>query len=99
MNIGQNDPKTFWSLIDRMNNWGKLRTDPVDAIPSETWNTHFNSLLNNDNIAEDRILRAKCEPDTFEPILDRRMTVEEMREALTTLKSGKAPGPDVIIAE
>ena len=99
MEIGQNDPKQLWSLINRMNNWGKQQVDPVDAISSERWHAHFNNLLNDVNIAEDRILGAKCEPDTFDPILDSRIKVEEMREALMFLKSGKAPGPDGIMAE
>ena len=24
INVEQNDPKTFWKIIDKMNNWGKI---------------------------------------------------------------------------
>ena len=40
-----------------------------------------------------------CGQETFDPILDSRVTADEMREAIRQLKNKKAPGPDGILAE
>ena len=36
---------------------------------------------------------------TFDPMLDGMIKQQELREALSELKSGKTPGPDGIYAE
>ena len=41
MKIGQNDPKSFWIIINRMNNWGKKQIDPAYNIPIKNWINHF----------------------------------------------------------
>ena len=90
MNIGKSDTKGFWKIINKMNNWGKEINDPSNIISPEMWNKHFRQLLNKDE-------RLNTEPGrykpfcTFDPILDSRFTLKEMREALTELKAGKAP--------
>ena len=94
--IGQNDPKLFWSTIKKMNNWGKKKIDPTDNISPEKWINHFETLLNDKNDNHPDIGRGYR---TFEPILDSTISLKELRDALKCLKGGKAPGPDEIIGE
>jgi hypothetical protein len=94
--IGQNDPKLFWSTINKMNNWGKKKIDPAENISPETWISHFETLLNDKNANPLDIQRG---PGTFEPILDSRISIKELRDALGNIKVGKAPGPDEILGE
>ena len=79
-----------------MNNWGKRKSDPSNDISTKTWINHFENLLNDDNAYH---LTAQGEQKTFEPILDGRITLKELKDALHNLKGGKAPGPDEIIGE
>ena len=99
MTIGQNDPKSFWAIINKMNNWGKKQIDPGDSIPTEKWVSHFKTLLN-ENTSTNSTPNTHVENvNTFDPILDRRISDKEIQEALDELKVGKAPGPDEILGE
>ena len=98
MEIGQNDPKTFWIIINRMNNWGKEQIDPADNIPTEKWISHFEGLLNDKNVTKS-YSNIHTEINTFDPILDSRISDKELLEALGELKASKAPGPDEILGE
>ena len=93
-----------------MNNWGKERNEQTDHIKPITWNKHFKSLLNNNikpltetKLNDTRDMDNPGRPlwnfDTFDPILDSRITVHEIREGLRMLKNRKAPGPDGILVE
>ena len=95
--LGQNDPKLFWSTIKEMNNWGKEKTDPTDDISTESWIKYFKNLLNDSRKASTD--GAHSGPGTFEPVLDSRIKLKELQDALGSLKSGKAPGPDEILGE
>ena len=81
-----------------MNNWGKTRADPAENIGTDKWVRHFEGLLNDKNVT-------KTSPDTqtnvntFDPVLDGRISDKELREGLTQLKAGKSPGPDDILGE
>ena len=100
LNIGLNDPKGFWNVINKMNNWGREKQDESDQISPSAWKDYFTKLLNctsNNNLpdnddSEDRV-------PTFDPILDRMITMDELRKALLLLKNHKAPGCDRITAE
>ena len=94
--LGGNDPQLFWSTIKKMNNWGKKITDPTDKISPDTWISHFETLLNDNNANPPDIGEGHR---TFEPILDSIICLKELRDALNNLKIGKAPGPDEIIGE
>ena len=104
INMGTEHPQTFWSVINKMNNWDKGETENTEHIKPSTWATYFKKLLN------------KNEPDhythsndlypmnpnftpTFDPSLDGVITAKEMREALEQMKDKKAPGPDGILGE
>ena len=32
MNIGMNDPKSFWSIVNKMNSWGNERMEDTEHI-------------------------------------------------------------------
>ena len=81
-----------------MNNWGKNKTDPADKIPRESWEKHFKELLNDKNRKEE-CPSVPDEIQTFDPSLDGIITAKELREALSVTKTGKAVGPDQILAE
>ena len=98
MEIGQNDPKSFWHIINKMNNWGKKQIDPADNISPDTWINHFTDLLTDTHINETTI-NVQGGSITFDPILDSRIKIKELRDALASLKAGKAPGPDGILGE
>ena len=76
LEIGQNDPKTFWSTINKMNNWGKTKVDLADNISSEKWTKHFQTLLNGKQRSPYPLDEG---PGTFEPILDSRITITATR--------------------
>ena len=103
LNIEQNNPKQFWDIINKMNNWGKEKLDETDAISPSTWHQYFKSLLNitnpgkhsHDNVIGNPPWKYK----SFDPIIDGRITTTEIKEALNKLKTNKSPGPDGILAE
>ena len=99
--IGQNDPKGFWNIINKMNNWGKEKTDETDQISPSTWKEYFTKLLNDTNEGNNS-LNDETTPNfipTFQPILDRQISMAELRKALLLLKNHKAAGCDRITAE
>ena len=57
---------------------------------------HFEELLNDRNAGFANIDRGQA---TFEATLDSRISLRELRDALSNLKRGKTPGPDEIIGE
>ena len=78
-----------------MNDWGKEKKDETDQIKPSIWKEYFTKLLND---AGDQTNTEPPDetPDipTFEPILDRVITMHELRKALLLLKNRKAPGCD-----
>ena len=109
LHVELNDPKRFWEIINKMNNWGIEKTDQTEYIEPSTWHKHFKSLLNRRNsrkestqthVTKDRDKIGNLwNYETFDPIIDGRITAAEMRDALRQLKNRKSPGPDRIIAE
>ena len=96
LEIGTNDPKGFWNIINEMNNWGNKRSGENEKIKPHTWNEYFKKLLNKPTA------NTPCNSSytpTFNPILDGIITLEELRAALKQLKRNKAAGPDGILVE
>ena len=93
--IGMSDPKTFWSIINKMNNWGKERTEETEHIKPSTWKEYFKELLNKDKTHTSNVSTTP----TFDPILDRILTLKELMDCLIQMKNNKAPGPDGILIE
>ena len=96
MNLGQTDPKLFWNTIKEMNNWGKTKNDPTNDIDADKWIQYFRKLLNDDKSTRPTI---DNQPPTFEPTLDSKIKIKELRDALNCLKSGKACSLDDILGE
>ena len=94
--MGQNDPRLFWNTIKKMNNWGKEKTNLSDNVTTEEWIRHFEHLLNDKKAPTLSIQKGHI---SFDPNLDGRIELKELREALNQLKRGKAAGPDKIIGE
>ena len=85
--LNENDPKSFWKMIDKMKGWGREETDPSICIPRERWIEHYKKLLNGpepENLSAHYTAGPK-----FSPITDK-----ELEEAIDTSKKGKACGPD-----
>ena len=83
------DPKGFWNIIKQMNNWGKEKEDETDQITSATWKEYFTKLLNDESNTNANS-NDETMPDfvpTFNPILDRQISMTELRKALTLLKN------------
>ena len=68
LEVGQSDPKLFWSTIKKMNNWGKKTTDPTDDITTEKWIDYFQKLLNDKKAGT---MDKSGGVPTFEPFFDR----------------------------
>ena len=98
--VGMNDPKSFWTIVSKMNNWDKNKTDETDHIEPQAWKEYFEKLLNKPtNDPEGQNSNNNNDIPTFDPILDGIITLQELREALHQLKDNKAPGPDKIQIE
>ena len=98
MEVGKNDPKSFWNIIDKMNKWGKSKGDVADSIAPNRWIAHFKKLLNNNKTCS--TTTELSFPAPFEPTLDRMITLKELTDSLfSDLKIGKAVGPDEILLE
>ena len=95
MEIGMNDPKTFWNIVNKMNNWGKECTEETEHIKPATWDEYFKKLLNKPNIGIPNLSQIP----TFDPTLDGIISLKELIDALNQMKKNKAPGPDGILIE
>ena len=101
LNIGMEDPKGFWNIIKQMNNWGKEKEDETDQITPATWKEYFTKLLNDESNTNANS-NDETMPDfvpTFNPILDRQISMTELRKALILLKIHKAAGCDRVTVE
>ena len=83
--------KAFWSLVSSSTTFSS--SDPSSSIPSEEWIAHFSTIFfsPNPNPPSDPSLQAL--PD-WPPV-----TSEEILDLISSLKSGKAPGPDQVLTE
>ena len=96
--ITEGDPKKFWTLVGEMNRWGKGKIDPSVNIEPSEWKKHFQNLFN-DNTINQNNSDIKAYIQTFDPLLDGQVTKEELKDAISKMKMGKAVGPDHILGE
>ena len=96
LEVEAQDPKEFWKILDKMRQWGKNKPDPSDNVPPDKWSTYFKQLLNTDKGQKIQIESRKL---PFDPEMDRRIKMEELRTALKISKDGKSFGPDKTIME
>ena len=90
------DPKDFWNMIKKMNNWGNEKNDDTDKISPQIWHKYFSSLLNSDDSTFN--IEQTNQPPCFEPILDGRISNAELKTALHDLKRRKL-GPDGVLSD
>ena len=76
-----NDSKGFWNIIEKMNNWGKKKKDETEQIKPSIWKEYFTKLLNKPSESKDSPSYTSDHLPTFHPILDRIITMDEMRKA------------------
>ena len=89
-----------------MNNWGSEKIDETETISASTWQQYFKTLLNK-KIPEEHSKRnikdildiSPWKHKSFNPMIDSRITIDEMKEALYKLKNNKSAGPDNILSE
>ena len=79
-----------------MRQWGKNKPDPSDNVPPDKWSTYFKQLLNTD---KGQKIQTESRKLPFDPEMDRRIKMEELRTALKISKDGKSFGPDKTIME
>ena len=65
----------------------------------ERWRDYFSKLLNEDYTNDPSILRDSLVEQRHEYTFYRRITVQEVKEVLTKMKTGKATGLDEIPIE
>ena len=97
LRLENNDPKSFWGIIKKMNSWGNIKQDPCDNISPHKWRTHFEELLNCREMRRNRFFENEIK--TFDPLLDGHISEDELKVAINKLKCNKAPGPDGIFAK
>ena len=90
------DPKNYWNMIKKMNKWGNESKDDTDKIPPQIWHKYFQSLLNAK--PTDSNSEQNESPFSFEPVLDGRISIAELKTALCDLKRRKL-GPDGILSD
>ena len=95
LEVEANDPKEFWKILNSMRQWGKEKPDPSDSIPPDKWSTYFNQLLNTNKSQKFKL----DDQLPFDPELDGRITLEELKIRLKLSKDGKAFGPDKTLME
>ena len=96
LEVGKQDPKTFWNIINKMNNWGKEKTDHSDNIPPQKWQKYFDELLNEKEGPRPQDIFTDM-TNTFDPTLDG--ILQELCDILAELKGEKSLGPDGIYGE
>ena len=96
LQVEAQDPKEFWKILDKMRHWGKEKPDPSDNVPPDKWSAYFTQLLNNKNSQKLQIDSTKL---PFDPEMDGRIQMEELKTTLKIAKDGKSFGPDVTIME
>ena len=100
--LGENNPKTFWEIIKGLlNDQNEPNVNPIDF---ETWDTYFNKLYQPDFTSRGKLEYPvhevqNIETDAISSILNRTISVDEMRRAIKMLKNGKSAGEDNVMNE
>lgn len=97
------DPKLYWKTLEMLK---EMRKEPEVANPisTEDWVEHFRELFSPPASTGQREQMVKAELDELERVpvfneLSFRISVEEVTKAVSLLKSGKAPGLDLLSGE
>ena len=99
--MSERNPKAYWKLVEELRSEGNgASKDRRDTqVANEEWVEHYKALLSEppptppiDMLKEFEDMKAQ----PFFSELDFKITVEEVRNAVSSLKNGKAAGPDRI---
>ena len=93
------NPKVFWKLIKKMQQWGKSDDGNDSALPPKSWLEHFQSLLNDGEDATSDHIRELETLENSRPFfseLDFRIENNEIEKALKRLNKKASPGIDKI---
>lgn len=100
--LEKEDPKTYWNLVNSLKE--EQKSSPESSIDSDTWIDYFASL-NSVNLhhvervnALNEMVKNLENNKTFSE-LDSRITIEEIKIAISSLKTNKAAGLDRISNE
>jgi hypothetical protein len=108
LNECKNNSKDFWKFVSE-NGECKTKKNENNKISPEKWFQYFKSLLNEDVNCDEDFL-SECEEDVKNhedlcnmcddvTLINREITVEEVKEAILSMKSGKSPGYDGLVIE
>ena len=104
-NASQNDPKTYWKLLEALKKSDSNNGNEESPISPGDWVKHFQELFkphSHVNTKEEKELLQELdnlEKNKVFNELSFRITLNEVGEAVSRLKSGKAPGADNISSE
>ena len=93
------NPKEFWNLIKKMQQWGKTNNNEADAaISPDSWLEHFQFLLNNGKEAPAELVNEleSLENSPFLSHLDYKIQKCEIEKALKGINRKASPGVDNI---
>jgi hypothetical protein len=93
------DSSVFWKELKNLG--GEKKDQIKQDIDVDEWYEHFQKLFgqNETDEANTDNSRACNEEEEADPFLNNRITIEEVKQAIKELNSGKASGTDGIVAE
>jgi hypothetical protein len=101
----ENDPKTYWKLLEALKHSENDNKTSGSPISPDEWHTHFETLFKqhppNNSVHEAQILR-ELEQRENEKVFNElsfQITSDEIKVAAKHLKAGKASGPDSLSNE
>ena len=100
--ISDSNPKHYWNLVKELKELDANSVNGTNPIKPEDWLKHFSKLLfddkqNRSSLLEERI-NEMLSCNSFSD-LDFRITNDEIKKAISSLKCGKATGLDKISSE
>ena len=103
--LQKNDPKSFWSLLSRLSDDTKDKDDSDTFVSHDEWYDYFKSLsvkpphvMPPDMFTEFTELENKATKTTAN-VLNKFITMSEVKAAVKRIKNNKAPGDDCILPE
>ena len=100
--MSDNNPKCYWNLVKELEELDANSVSGTNPISPEEWLKHFNKLLfedkQNNYLQLEKHINEMSSCNTFSD-LDYRITKDEIKQAIHSLKCGKAIGLDRISSE
>ena len=93
--FSKRNSKEFWQEI-RKHKQNKYTYNDISKLE---WKEHFEKVFNIGVSSQVDSTTEGITNETFDEILDSEITIEEIKRAIQHLKTGKAAGPDKILAE